>query len=96
MYLTIFFFVLFGVLGMEAYSGSFVRRCVWADTLELKIPEEYCKRFDQNDFDKLGRYNPGLHNSCGPLQLCLDVGNLNYGFTHFDNMAGALLTVFQV
>jgi len=37
--------VFFGVIGMASFRRSFQRRCVWADTLELKVPEQLCKRF---------------------------------------------------
>ena len=33
-----------GVVGVYAYSGAFRRRCVWADSLELKVPEQWCTR----------------------------------------------------
>ena len=118
-WLMFFVFVLFGVIGMEAYQRSFVRRCVrlkhsqtliawhdyridsvmtlldlaltlictsqvWADTLELKWPIQWCKRFDEaTEFGGLG-----IHSSCGPLQRCLDVGGLGFGFTHFNHMGG--------
>ena len=55
-----------GVVGVYAYAGSFRRRCVWADTLQLKIPEQWCSRYAE-----LGsRALMGLHSNCGPLQVC--------------------------
>jgi hypothetical protein len=100
-YLMLFFFVVFGVVGMEAYSGSFNRRCVWADSYpnwEVKQPEQWCKRFDKRKFE-LGRFpsefDNGLNNNCGPFQLCVDVGAPNNGFTNFDNMATSMLSIFQ-
>lgn len=36
-----------------------------------------------------------VYNNCGPLQQCLDAQNLNNGFSSFDNMPSALLTLFQ-
>lgn len=88
----VFFFVLFGIVGMEAYRGSFSRRCVWADTGQMKIPQQYCKRYDESDLLKFGIVDQGFNSNCGFMQLCLDVGAPNYGFTHFDNMAGELLS----
>jgi len=38
----------------------------------------------------------GLDSNCGPLQLCLDVANPNFGFTSFDHLPSALITLFQV
>lgn len=100
-YLMLFFFVVFGVVGMEAYSGSFNRRCVWADSYpnwEVKQPEQWCKRYDKRKFE-LGRFpsevDNGLNNNCGPFQLCVDVGAPNNGFTNFDNMAASMLSIFQ-
>ena len=55
-----------GIVGVYAYSGSFRRRCVWADTLELKVPEQFCTRYAEN-----GAPGLGLHSNCGPLQVCL-------------------------
>jgi hypothetical protein len=38
----------------------------------------------------------GLDSNCGPMQLCLDVANPNFGFTSFDHLPSALLLLFQV
>ena len=99
MYLMIFFFVLFGVVGMELFAGSYNRKCVWADTGEVRMPERYCKRYDEKELLSVeGSYfSPGmsLNNNCGPMQVCQDVGAMNYGFTNYDNMASSLITVFQ-
>ena len=43
-FVVILCLVFFGVIGMAAFRRSFKRRCVWADTLEIKIPEQLCKR----------------------------------------------------
>lgn len=98
-YLMIFFFVLFGVAGMELYAGSYSRKCVWADTGQVRVPDRYCKRFDQEEHLNIpGNYfTPGLtlNNNCGPMQVCQDVGALNMGFTNYDNMASAIISVFQ-
>ena len=125
-----FVLVLFGIMGVAVWgtSASFRRRCVWADTLEIKAPEQYCKRVELfheypdcstqlflpvvnetgceknmlEGSDRKGtlagfeRQPAGLDNSCGPLQLCLDVANPNYGFTSFDHLPAALVTLFQV
>jgi len=58
-----------------------------ADDLTIKIPEAGCWRDDT-----LGLSNGG---SCGPMQRCIDVGNPNYGLTSFDNMFGAMGSLFQ-
>ena len=42
--LIIISIILLGVVGVYAYAGSFRRRCVWADNLEIKIPEQWCTR----------------------------------------------------
>jgi hypothetical protein len=40
-----FVLILFGIMGMAIYGdASFRRRCVWADSLEVKSPEQWCKR----------------------------------------------------
>lgn len=81
--------IFFGILGMGIWRASFRRRCVWADTGEVKLPEQGCKRIQRSQ-DPIGVYN-----NCGPLQRCLDVSNPNYGFSSFDNMPSALITLFQ-
>ena len=58
-----------------------------ADTLEIKQPEQWCAQYDGLEF--------GLHSNCGPLQQCIEVGSPNEGFTNFDTLAGAMLSVFQ-
>ena len=85
----ILFMVFLGVIGMATFRSSFRRRCVWADTLELKSPEQWCKRFHRRD-DPIA-----IHNNCGPLQMCVDATNPNNGFSSFDNMPATLLTLFQ-
>ena len=120
-----FVLILFGIMGIALYGqSSFRRRCVWADTLEVKLPEQWCKRnekwheypdcismFNNETFcvpnplrgaDRVGtpaegeRMWSGLDNSCGPFQLCLDTVNPNEGFTSFDHLPSALVTLFQV
>ena len=61
--------------------------CLLADDLKVKMPETGCWRDDS-----LGLSNGG---SCGPLQRCMDVGNPNHGLTSFDNMFGAMGSLFQ-
>ena len=36
-----------------------------------------------------------IYNNCGPLQQCLDLSNVNNGFSSFDNMPSSLLSLFQ-
>jgi hypothetical protein len=140
-----FILILFGIMGMSIWGkASFRRRCVWADTLEIKQPETFCKRteFEHNYPDCTTSaisweviYNPrdilatpelvgtsqkcetnpvrpqdrggtlvglkdslpkALSNTCGEMQLCLDVENPNYGFVSFDHLPAALITLFQV
>ena len=128
-----FVLILFGIMGMAIYGdSSFRRRCVWADTLEIKAPEQFCKRIEEyheyphctatfnpttlfeKQYGTKCEVNPqkrsertsstsssqlhpsSLHNNCGPFQLCLDVANPNFGFTSFDHLPAALITLFQV
>ena len=81
--------VFFGVIGMAGFRSSLRRRCVWADTMELKVPEQFCKRYQTAD------EFVSVINNCGPLQLCIDMMNPNNGFTSFDNMPASLLSLFQ-
>ena len=118
-----FVLILFGIMGIALWGGaSFRRRCVWADTFEIKAPEQWCKRNElwrqypdcntifnnetycapydistrQGALAGEERMAAGLDSTCGPFQLCLDVANPNSGFTSFDHLPGALLTLFQV
>ena len=43
-----FILILFGIMGMSIYDASFRRRCVWADTLQVKVPEQFCHRVQEN------------------------------------------------
>jgi hypothetical protein len=83
--------VMFGIVGVYGFSESFRRRCVWADNLQIKIPEQYCTRYEGNSYMDQPH---GLNNNCGPLQLCLDVGNPNSGLTHFDHLGGLFVRFF--
>lgn len=51
-------------------------------------------KFERGNFPS--SYDTGINNNCGAFQLCVDMGNPNGGFTHFDNMAASMLAIFQV
>lgn len=61
LFVTVLALLVFDVLGVELYMGSSRRRCAWMDSLELVIPEKFCKR---------GRNS--LEPNCGLLQQCIE------------------------
>ena len=68
--LIVFVLVLFCIIGMSFWGqAAFRRRCVWADTLALKIPEQYCERGSAVEFPgctAYGALNPAYFR--GPQQ----------------------------
>ena len=62
---TVLALLVFDVVGVEFYKGSSRRRCAWMDSLELVIPEKFCKH----------RKN-SLEPNCGLLQQCIETYEL--------------------
>ena len=105
----LFFFCLFGILGILLFSGTFSQRCVDEDpdrpgfplfvngTISVVDEEYICSTIDEPSW-------PG--HMCGNKELCYPMCahvtdplqcqyNPTYGITHFDNIFYALNTIFQ-
>ena len=51
--------ILFCIIGMSFWGrAAFRRRCVWADTLAVKLPEQFCHRGDSVVYDSCRGYGP--------------------------------------
>ena len=54
-----FVLIMFAIIGMEFYGkAAFRRRCVWADTMDLKIPEQFCELGKGVEFPGCTAYGP--------------------------------------
>uniref|UniRef100_A0A5S6QUK1 Voltage-dependent calcium channel type A subunit alpha-1 n=1 Tax=Trichuris muris TaxID=70415 RepID=A0A5S6QUK1_TRIMR len=85
--LVLFAIVIFAIIGLEFYSGSFHSTCYNKDNIPVAIGN---KPFPCTNKSSTGAYH------CPEGTTCLEhwVGP-NYGITSFDNIAFAMLTVFQ-
>ncbi|KAK9681331.1 calcium channel protein [Basidiobolus ranarum] len=88
------FFLLFGIIGVISFEGSFDRRCVAADipsnpeTVEqyFTIPERYCGHYD--DFTK------GY--ACPPNFKCMNIGSPFEGTLGYNNIFQAVPILFGI
>eukprot|EP00899_Mesostigma_viride_P024665 jgi/Mesvir1/5383/Mv15459-RA.1 len=76
--LVLFFFIIFGVLGLEMFMGALARRCVMPDGETLLVPETLCG------------YGKGSY-KCPPPSVCQRWGNPDFGYVSFDNFGAASL-----
>lgn len=87
--LVLFAIIIFSIIGLEFYSGIFHSACYNVDGEITNISEKPypCS----NKSSSTGAYNCDV-----PGTVCLNqwIGP-NYGITSFDNIAFAMITVFQ-
>eukprot|EP00756_Hemistasia_phaeocysticola_P018451 Hpha_TRINITY_DN15595_c0_g2::TRINITY_DN15595_c0_g2_i1::g.108714::m.108714/K04842/SCN10A; voltage-gated sodium channel type X alpha len=86
--LVTFFFLVFGILGVQLFMGLFRYRCVGPDGQPPEGEEEQFCKFGDTRGGFLGR-------DCPDGLTCQAIGNPNFGFVHFDNVGTAWLVVFQ-
>ncbi|EKX33140.1 hypothetical protein GUITHDRAFT_148154 [Guillardia theta CCMP2712] len=80
-----------GVINIDDTLDAATRaRKVWADTLQIRWPPQWCKQYEDEGMTSLG-----LNNNCGPMQACLYVGNPQFGFVNYDMIPYAFLSIFQ-
>eukprot|EP00762_Andalucia_godoyi_P001647 ANDGO_07082.mRNA.1 Sodium channel protein 60E len=85
-FLCFFFLLIYGIVGLQSFSGRFHYQCLTpSGNSTVPIDEDLCS----SDPSEGGR-------ECPSGSSCLSVGqNPNYGITNFDNFGWAVLTVFQ-
>ncbi|KXS18266.1 hypothetical protein M427DRAFT_68034, partial [Gonapodya prolifera JEL478] len=83
--LSIYFFVAFGIVGVNVWIGEFRRRCVDDLTGIIVLNDQTCSTSPQWGFQ------------CPIGSTCKDggVGNPTYGTASFDNILSASMTIFQ-
>jgi hypothetical protein len=86
--LVLFAIVIFAIIGLEFYSGAFHSACYNEDGDITNISEK--------PFPCSNKTSTGMYNCDVPGTVCLNkwIGP-NYGITSFDNIAFAMITVFQ-
>jgi hypothetical protein len=99
-----FFFILLSIIGVQAFKGSFSRRCVWKDLTnpsnDFLHEDQYCGGWMDTD----GTIKSvGLSGSLGgkgficPIgQVCEEVGNPSGGLASFDNVFFSMILVFVI
>eukprot|EP00240_Pyramimonas_obovata_P000215 CAMPEP_0118927358 /NCGR_PEP_ID=MMETSP1169-20130426/4846_1 /TAXON_ID=36882 /ORGANISM="Pyramimonas obovata, Strain CCMP722" /LENGTH=1618 /DNA_ID=CAMNT_0006869105 /DNA_START=431 /DNA_END=5287 /DNA_ORIENTATION=+ len=103
--LALYLFVLFGIYGIQTYSGILRKRCVQNEYLDAKLtltPDELDRiwgpregYYDELEFCRENSNGLWPGHLCQEGMTCVDVENPNFGFTSFDTLLWALLLVFQ-
>lgn len=105
----LFFYIFFGIMGVQFFRGSFARRCVietvannGSFTNELATPIRACGSYMDKDGNLLPPLNSGLlspkGHSCPYPQVCkfIDTKSLSPdGFVSFDNLPSSIMTIFR-
>lgn len=108
LFFVFFAAVLFSIVGVQSFKGSFERYCVWIDPARQSnytFPVQSCggqydavtglpRGFVQNSTG-LPFSNPKGY-LCPQGQLCMETGNPNNGTQNFDNVAGAAMQVIVI
>lgn len=104
----LFALVLFSIIGVQSFKGSFARTCVWIDPANqqnMTFPNQRCGGSYASDGSKLSFVQASDHtfadeDSKGFLcpfgQLCIEMENPNNGTTSFDNVFAAAMQVVIV
>ena len=89
--LSVFLFVVFGILGVQLFKGVLRNRCFALDAVTGNATIVVDETRPCSPSDKL--LWPG--HVCGTDEACLPYANPNFGITSFDNIFWAWLTIFQ-
>ncbi|KAG2184084.1 hypothetical protein INT44_009099, partial [Umbelopsis vinacea] len=95
MFFVCFFFVIFGIIGVQAFRGSFLRHCVWTDptnATNVQVLQQYCGGYMDNGsvhpfLQKDG--SPGLWSKgfiCPQGLQCRETENAFGNTVSFDNI----------
>ncbi|KAH9817542.1 Ion transport protein-domain-containing protein [Melampsora americana] len=108
LFFVFFAAVLFSIVGVQSFKGSYERYCVWIDPTHQSnytFPSQSCgghydavtglaRGFVQNATGLLFSNPKGY--LCPQGQLCMETGNPNNGTQNFDNVAGAAMQVIVI
>jgi len=99
-----FFFVLFSIIGVQAFKGSLSRRCVWIDENNsinnFPHDDQFCGGWMDKDgsiksVGSLGSLG-GKGFICPIGQVCEEIGNPSGGLKSFDNVFLSMILVFVI
>ncbi|KAF9116172.1 calcium channel protein [Mortierella sp. AM989] len=98
----VFFFIIFSIIGVQTFKGSFSRRCM---TLDMKEPpvEQFCGGYI--DFETGVKKSYITNNNtesltgakgyiCSPGFVCADIGKNLHGTVSFDTIYSAMVPVY--
>ncbi|RHZ83056.1 hypothetical protein Glove_99g372 [Diversispora epigaea] len=98
-----FFFVLFSIIGVQAFKGSLSRRCVWIDPNNVRnytLEDQYCGGYYKDDNISYPFVGSSLSYAKGYIcpvgQICTEVGNPSNGLYSFDNVGFSMILVFLI
>eukprot|EP00760_Papus_ankaliazontas_P021273 PhM_4_TR18667/c0_g1_i1/m.19829 len=86
LYLGAFIFMVYGILGVQLWGGLLRYRC-YDPVEDVVIDNRFCKTGNT--------YHEWWGRNCDEGHICKDVGNPNFGYTSFDHIGWAFLTIFQ-
>ncbi|KAF1956154.1 calcium-channel protein CCH1 [Byssothecium circinans] len=105
-FLISFFWLLFGIVGVQTFKSSFRRRCVWTnpdnpnDTFINK--DQFCGGYLSEDLEPKPYEVPGIQNPtskgflCPVNSVCKELFNPYNGTQSFDNILQSLQLVFVI
>ena len=105
MLLCVFLFFVFGIFGVQLYRGALRGRCFDIESGSLVADDVVCSKGYISDENERFWSHKGMHvgletgmNTCMFAESqCLELGlNPGMGSIHFDNIANAILAIFQV
>ncbi|CAO3660618.1 unnamed protein product [Umbelopsis ramanniana] len=105
MFFVCFFFVIFGIIGVQAFRGSFLRHCVWTDptnATNVQVLQQYCGGYIENGavmpfIQKDG--SPGLWSKgfiCPQGLQCRETENAFGNTVSFDNIFDSMEIVLII
>ncbi|KAI9323588.1 Ion transport protein-domain-containing protein [Dichotomocladium elegans] len=99
---VLFFFMILAIIGVQAFKGSFLRRCVWqdpSDPTHTEVLQQYCGGYMEGGEEKpylLRDGTPGPWSKgfiCQEGLVCQETENPFGGTISFDNIFASMLVV---
>ncbi|KAI7862921.1 Ion transport protein-domain-containing protein [Spinellus fusiger] len=104
-FFVLFFFIIFAIVGVQSFKGSYLRRCVWTNpdnSTDIQILQQYCGGYYQDNIEKPfklldGRDGPWSKGFICPSGLvCQETANPFGNTISFDNIFSSMLIVMII
>ncbi|KAG0186357.1 calcium channel protein [Apophysomyces sp. BC1034] len=106
-FFVLFFFIIFGIVGVQSFKGSFLRRCVWKDPADpgnVEVLQQYCGGYIDSETGQVEPFllkdgRKGLWSKgfiCPAGLVCQETENPFGNTISFDNIFSSLLIVMVI